>query len=343
MAKRTRVKTASGEWVDLASSVTDLTQYANLTNTPVSGFRNKIINGGFDIWQRGETFNAIAGGTYCADRWLVGFKDAGITLNVTKQNFTSGNTPSVANDGAPFLQLANTAFTTGNTYYFGQKIEDVRTFSNQTVTVSYWARVTSGTLTATRVFLNQQFGTGGSAEVDNIGANQPTYTTTWQKFTYTVTVPSVYGKTIGTGSSLYVLWQITPNANITLQIWGVQLEAGSIATPFEQRPIGTELALCHRYYWQPTEIRTTGGTYATAVTYCPIQVPVSMRATPAVTGSTTGNTNYLTAAGGFTAVASIIVQAGISPTTIVLIVNSGQASWTAVNIQATGIQASAEL
>ena len=213
---------------------------------------NVIINGGFDIWQRGTTFNNIAGSAYFADRWLMGFKDAGLTLNVSRQSFTPGSAPVAGVEGEFFARFATTAFSTNNTYYFGQKIEDVRTFAGQTVTLSYWARVSSGTLTPSRLFLNQQFGSGGSGETDNIGSHNPSYTTTWQRFTQTIAVPSISGKTIGTGSNLWVLWQITPNANVSLDIWGVQLEAGTVATPFRRNApsIQAELAACQRYYFR---------------------------------------------------------------------------------------------
>ena len=119
---------------------------------------NYVINGGFDIWQRGTTFNAVPAYTYCADRWQVTYKDSGITLNASQQTFTPGSAPAAGNEGQYFLRLSNSAYTTGHTYYFAQKVEDVRTLAGQTVTLSYWARVSSGMLTPSRVFLNQNFG-----------------------------------------------------------------------------------------------------------------------------------------------------------------------------------------
>jgi hypothetical protein len=239
--------------VSLASGGTGAATVAGAqTNLQIPLSPNYIINGGFDIWQRGTTFNAIAASTYFADRWTIATKDAGITLNVSQQTFTPGSAPVSGYEGQFYARFANTAFSTGNTYYVGQKIENVRTFAGQVVTFSYWARVSSGTLTPARVYLNQQFGSGGSAEVDNIGSATPTYTTSWQRFTQTITIPSITGKTIGTNSNLWALWQITPNANVTLDVWGVQLEAGSVATSFRRNApsIQAELAACQRYYQQ---------------------------------------------------------------------------------------------
>ena len=267
----------SNAWVEIDS---------NGTSTASTG--NAIINGAFDIWQRGSTFNNIAGGAYFADRWLMGFKDAGLTLNVSRQSFTPGSAPVAGVEGEFFARFATTAFSTNNTYYFGQKIEDVRTFAGQTVTLSYWARVSSGTLTPSRLFLNQQFGSGGSAEVDNIGNHTPTYTTTWQRFTQTIAVPSISGKTVGTSSNLWLLWQMTPNANVSLDIWGVQLEAGTVATPFRRNApsIAAELAACQRYYFRLTNpvsstFPITALTYYSAtVAYGTIKTPVTMRRSP---------------------------------------------------------------
>jgi hypothetical protein len=83
-----------------------------------------------------------------------------------------------------------------------------------------------------------------------------TLSTGWQRFTANITLPSISGKTIGSSSYLdFQLWvssssglNIVPLQNNTFDFWGVQVEQGSVATPFEQRPIGTELALCQRYY-----------------------------------------------------------------------------------------------
>lgn len=252
--------------------------------------KNKILNSNFSIWQRGTTFNGIAASTYCADRWLVATKDAGITLNVTQQTFSPGSAPVSGYEGATYIQLAVTASGSNNSYYFGQKIEDVRTFAGQTVTLSYWAKVTSGTFTPTRVFLNQQFGSGGSAEVDNIGNATPTYTTTWTRYTQTISVPSISGKTIGTGSNLYLLWQNTSSAAYTLQIWGVQLEAGSTATAFQTATgnPASELAACQRYYQRYTVPGTDnaiqlGNAYSTTAAMVVVRFPVFFRTTPSTT------------------------------------------------------------
>jgi hypothetical protein len=80
-----------------------------------------------------------------------------------------------------------------------------------------------------------------------------------------------------------VQW-LSSSAGATWQIAGVQLEEGSVATPFEQRPIGTELALCQRYYWRPNPTGGAGvstASQANIVNFF-ITYPTTMRVTPQV-------------------------------------------------------------
>ena len=293
-------------WVCTVAGTPGTWQIVGTPPTAQIAGKNAVINGDFNISQRGTTFNSITANTWSLDRWLIGYKDAGITLNVSQQTFTPGTAPVSGYESANYIQLQNTAFgSSTNTYYFATKIEDVRKYAGQTVTLSYWAQVSSGTLTPTRVFLNQQFGTGGSAQVDNIGAASPTYTTSWTRYTQTISVPSISGQTIGTGSYLYILWQITPNANVTLNLWGVQLEAGSTATEFTTASgtVGGELALCQRYYQQPVstasyQIFGVGTMYSATSLTCLIPLTVQMRIAPSVTFSANSNWN-IQQAGGF--------------------------------------------
>lgn len=109
----------------------------------------------------------------------------------------------------------------------------------------------------------QVFGTGGSpSSFVNVGNNVIALTNMWQKKTITITIPSIIGKTLGTDgvhTSYTVLkfWFDSGSAvngglpafqSGTFDIAQVQLEEGSVATPFEDRPIGLELSLCQRYY-----------------------------------------------------------------------------------------------
>jgi hypothetical protein len=211
-------------------------------SSPVTSYKNKIINGGFDIWQRGTSFST--NNVYSADRWIVGFA----TGSFTQAGFATGGNEIPGYE--PRFYGRWTISSNSQNYELTQKIEGVRTFAGQTVTLSFWARISSGTV-AFGPRIVQHFGTGGSpSSLVVTGISSQTVTSSWQRFSYTVLVPSISGKTIGTNNddSLWISFQIS-NANTgAIDIWGVQLEKGSIATEFEQRHIADELRLCQRYY-----------------------------------------------------------------------------------------------
>ena len=228
----------------------------SLNGGPLAGFRNRIINGNFDFWQRGTSFTTGFG----ADRW--NNADSGTTHAVTRQAFTLGQT-AVPNEPTYFNRTVVTSVAgAGNLSQLLQPIEDVRTFAGQQVTVSFWAKVNSTKNIA--VELVQDFGTGGSpsSQVRAIGTTKVSIGTSWQKVTVTATVPSISGKTLGTNGNSYLAlifwfdagstWNTSTDSlgqqSGTFEIAQVQIEPGPVATPFEQRPIGTELALCQRYF-----------------------------------------------------------------------------------------------
>lgn len=229
-------------------------QTSTINSGPVAGFKNKIINGNFDIWQRGTssvTWVAPINSYYLCDRWLSQVGGTGGAGALSRQAFTVGQS-EVPNNPTYFLRLnvtsAASGQVTGNNY-LEQRIEDVTTLAGQQVTVSFWARG-SGTLPG--VFLSQTFGTGGSAQVNqtlvsNLALSGGT-TGAWTKYTYTTTLPSVSGKTVGTSSYVNLTFQLPLNAIYQIDVAQVQVEQGPVATAFEQRPQQTELGLCMRYY-----------------------------------------------------------------------------------------------
>jgi hypothetical protein len=260
MAKKARVWNGSS-WQDLASAVTDLSSYANLSTTPISGFRNAIINGGFDIDQRNSGTLTGPAGTYGLDRWLcVGYESG--TNTFAPVSFALGGAPEGAYS-KKFLRITSSGQSGINARTeIRQNIENVSTFSGQTITISFWAKADSGT-PKVAVAWWQNFGTGGSPSASNTKAiGAVTLSNAWAKYSVTTTVDSVSGKILGTGNNDFCGPRIFTNAgttynsvassigvqNATIDIWGVQVERGTIATPFEQRPIGTELDLCKRYY-----------------------------------------------------------------------------------------------
>jgi hypothetical protein len=249
--------------------------------------KNAVINGAFDIWQRGTSFTPGGGTTYSADRYFH-YWDGNGSHTISRQTFTPGSAPVAGYEGQYFFRHQQTTAGTGGTYMavIGQLIEDVRTLAGQTVTFSFWAKADAAR--SYSYFFDQGFGTGGSASVNAAALTVP-MTTSWQRFSYTFNMPSVSGKTIGPNSSLSVRMDSNAvNTTQTIDIWGIQLEAGSVATPFSRAggDIQGELAKCQRYYYRTTAgdnfatmgIMGVGQTSTTAEFF--LQLPVTMRTKP---------------------------------------------------------------
>jgi hypothetical protein len=256
--------------------------------TPFVAGKNKIINGDFNIWQRGTTFSNPSSGQYFADRINCFLSGTGQTRTVSQQAFTPGTAPVAGYEGKYFLRYNQSVSGTSplnvlKTSY----IEDVQTFAGQTVTFSYWAKVdTAGGHGA--IVLYQVFGSGGSGTVTTTIAATPSYTTDWVRYSYTFTVPSIAGKTIGTGSYISIDFNLPSTGTFTFDIWGLQWEAGSVATPF-QTATGTiqgELAACQRYYWRASAaagdniLSQMNTAYNTSGVVAIWKSPVTMRTKP---------------------------------------------------------------
>ena len=241
--------------------------------------KNKIINGDFGIWQRGTSFTTTL--AYTADRWQMIVGASG-TATVSQQAFTPGTAPAAGYESQYFLRYASVNALDAR---FLQNIEDVRTFAGQTVTVSFWAKsATSDALTS--ISLAQNFGSGGSAGVV-VTSGSFTLTSSWERYTATLNVPSISGKTIGANNNLRLTIDTKNSATYDFDIWGVQVEAGSIATPFQTASgsIGGELALCQRYYYRNfpfSAFKTFGNGFCNLTTTVrgTINFPVKMRIAP---------------------------------------------------------------
>jgi hypothetical protein len=277
----------------------------SINNGPLAGMRNAIINGNFDIWQRGTSFTDSE---YGADRWF--HNRLGTTHTVTRQAFTLGQT-DVPGEPEYFCRtVVSSVAGAGNNSMSVQKIEGVRAFAGQQVTIGFWAKADATKNIA--VELAQLFGSGGSPSTDvtAIGVSKVSIGTTFQKVTVTATVPSISGKTLGTnnddnlalliwfdaGSSFNARTDTLGQQSGTFDIAQVQVEPGPVDTPFERRPIGTELALCQRYFNKSYAVGTNPGTattsgqlaesFAAAGTggiHSIVRYPVVMRSTATVT------------------------------------------------------------
>ena len=218
--------------------------------------KNKIINGDFGVWQRGTSFTLTnsVDNIYTADRFIDFYIGTG-TTTVSQQTFTPGTAPVAGYEGSYFKRAA---LSSGTTYYATQqKIEDVRTFAGQTVTISFWAKATSSI--GFLIYWRQNFGTGGSALADTT-TSVTVSSSSWTRYSATISVPSISGKTIGTGSMVQLLFAQSGGtvASKTVDVGGWQVEAGSVATAF-QTATGTiqgELAACQRYFQKSFQLST---------------------------------------------------------------------------------------
>lgn len=261
-----------------------------LNSGPLAGFRNAIINGGFDIWQRGTSFTP-GFGTFSADRWSTYFDGTGSTRTISRQAFTLGQT-DVPGEPQYFLRYDQSVAGSGGTYnWLNQSIEGVRTFAGQPVTLSFYAKGSSAFNISAQ--MNQNFGTGGSpsSQTNTTILGTTALTTSWALYSATVTIPSISGKTLGTNGNdnLSFTFNLPLNTTFTFDLARLQIELGSVATPFERRPIGTEEALCKRYYRRWSGTSGTGyavGQCFTATQYSvQLDLQPGMRATPTATSS----------------------------------------------------------
>lgn len=246
--------------------------------------KNKIINGDFGIWQRGTSFTTTNFNGFVADRYQVFSTGTGTSCTTSRQTFTAGTAPVAGYESEFFLRFAQGAAGSGNTSnYITQFIEDVRTFAGQTVTFSLWAKADAARIINPVYY--QQFGSGGSSAV-TATMGTATLTTSWARYTFTVTLPSIAGKTIGTGSNLAILVNLPSGVAQTIDTWGWQLEYGSKATPFQTATgnIQSELAACQRYLPKLTVTSDTFGmATSTTQSYYSFKLPVTARVAPTST------------------------------------------------------------
>jgi hypothetical protein len=259
--------------------------------------KNKIINGDFNTWQRGASFSAISSGQYTSDRWL--FQNGGNgTATISREAFTPGAAPIAGYEYPYFLQIATNTVGTSTNFDIAQRIEDVTTFAGQTVTLSFFAKADS-----TRTidpFFGQNFGSGGSSSVFTFGTSI-TLTTSWARYTQTFTIPSISGKTIGTSSFLTMALRTTPAASAVISIFGVQVEAGLVATAFQTASgsIAGELALAQRYYYRLNAGASfsrfgAGMAFTSTASQIIVPFPVSMRTRPTALEQSGTAGNYAT-------------------------------------------------
>lgn len=229
-----------------------------------SGFRNKIINGGFDVWQRGTSFSqpgVLGTDRYTADRWRIsGSFSGGETLNITRQAFPLGQT-DVPGNLRYFIRMERTVAGVAH-HVFRQAVENVRTLSGQIATLTFYYKGTPGK--NIDVVMRQNFGTGGtpSIEVTTSVATGIGLTGNWQKHSVVFFVPSISGKTLGTNGDHYLALEIGPpgvEGVVTFDFARASLVAENAVDepdPFSERDLGQEILLCQRFFAKTFPLET---------------------------------------------------------------------------------------
>ncbi|OCK48374.1 hypothetical protein BA766_20315 [Stenotrophomonas maltophilia] len=260
-----------------------------IAGTDVEWFmgRNRFINGDLNWWQRrttgrvGSGAGTIGASAYFADRFVCA------ALNGS-QDIARMGYYDVVSLGYPQNMFAVqrhtlSGITNASGVWFGQMIEDIRRTHGQ-MTISFWAHADqAGRSVGLRVI--QQFGSGGSPSpsVSN-EAGLVTLSTVPTRYSVTVNIPNIAGKTFGTNGddNVYIVFDLcstlypaTTGQSGTFYFTGFQIEAGSKATDFEWRHPALELAKCQRYYEISGGIATSDGSFFSSHYY-----KVAKRATP---------------------------------------------------------------
>jgi hypothetical protein len=285
-------------------------------------FRNRIINGDMRIDQRNAGAAVTTSGALPVDRFVTSFTSsvgafsaqqdssvpAGFTTS-TKVTITTADASIAAGENLIIQQWVE-----------GNNIADLGfgSANAKTVTLSFWVR-SSVTGTFCVMIGNSSSGTGAPnrsyvAEYTINSANtweQKTITIagdtsgTWQAnntrgmvVRFCLTAGSDYVQSAGSWGTVNAACslnqtQLLSTLNATWYVTGVQLEVGSVATPFERRPYGTELALCQRYYWNlvsgDAKYFANAWQYDSTSIYSVVQFAVTMRATPTLSHTTGAN------------------------------------------------------
>ncbi|CAB5219653.1 hypothetical protein UFOVP221_109 [uncultured Caudovirales phage] len=237
----------SSQWVEQPKSIAGGYSYYRSPNF--------LINGAFDIWQRGTTGTPTSSATrYVADRWETYRVSYAAGLTVSRQTATDA---ALLPNIQYCMRVQRTAANAGTVaIYAGQALETVNSIplAGKTVTLSFYARAGANYSSGGNALVAQvQTGTGTDQNMTGLtGVATPisqnaTLTTSWQKFSYTGTIAT-------SATQVGVLFLYTPvgtaGAADYFEITGVMLEEGTAATSFRRHApsIQAELAACQRYY-----------------------------------------------------------------------------------------------
>ena len=278
-------------------------------NTQLAGLRNKIINGKMEIAQRGTSFVSPVSTSYMLDRWLHLSSNDGAFTVTQASDTPAGN--EFQNSLRLTVTTADTSIAAGQFCTLRQPVEgfNVRDLIGRTFTLSFRVR-SSKTGTHCVAFINDAGDRSYVAEYTVNAAN------TWETKSITVSggliTAGTWNWTNGRGVILSFALASGSTFNTTADAWqtgnflatssqvncldtvgnifaitGVQLEVGSVATPFEHRPIGLELGLCQRYF-EIFKVHNTGVAAAGGNAWgSGVQFKATKRATPTLASLTT--------------------------------------------------------
>jgi hypothetical protein len=285
----------------VSGSMTGTVIATTLNGGQLAGLRNVLINGGMQISQRnGTSATSTNDDVYHLDRWYALTETASIT--VTQQ--------SLGENGTPYHCRLTQSQASPQRMGMAQIVEAANSYPLRGSAVTLSARIRCSNSQAIRYAVLEWTGTADSVTSDVVN--------TWSSGTYTagnfflgsnvtvtatgVTTPAAstwttitaLNATLGssTNNIIVLFWtEGTASQNVTLDIGRVQLEPGTVATPFEWRGIGAELSLCQRYYYAAGAAQTFGfpcpstGGFAVQQVY---HFPVRMRIAPvSVSGAST--------------------------------------------------------
>lgn len=199
------------------------------------GMRNRIINGNFDVWQRGTTITPAVASVRAADMWIV------YSETVAPANIGRGSGP---NNCSPYsLSVVGAVGNTRTNFTHRIESMNVRLAAGQAVTIS--GKIFSTDARAVAIALSYA-NTLDNFSASTVIGSMPAANTTagsWVDFKATFTVPA----NAANGLALDIQWGAV-GAGVNVAASAIQLEPGPSSGPFDYRPSGMELALCQRYF-----------------------------------------------------------------------------------------------
>jgi len=238
--------------------------------------RQAIINPAFQNWQRlqfsSNTTTNPSTSTYTADQWKVEIANTGVlpaTIIHSQQTHTPGDIAGAYYFYRINVNSAGSGFGNNDYYRLTQPIESAtRNLCglSRKITLSFYAKSSIASYKLGYAF-GQNYGTGGSPTAEeSIMGGSVTLTTSWVKYTVSVTTNTLIGKTFGTNNDdsfkvyLFQMWGTTIGINYGLgvassfvgsgniDISQIQLCSGGVSLPYQPTNPADDLNRCKRYY-----------------------------------------------------------------------------------------------